>query len=129
MNKTKDKLYCVYVHVFPNKKKYVGKTSKPLRARWDGGLGYAGQWDMCNAVLKYGWDNIKHYIVADGLCEHEAALLEAYLIKKWKTCTKSYGYNMILPAVDGLDSFNPGEIKIKDLMQKKFYICNLFDLF
>ena len=34
------KKYSVYVHTFPNGKKYVGVTCLPVNARWSNGRGY-----------------------------------------------------------------------------------------
>ena len=52
------KKFCVYVHVFPNNKKYFGITSKRPNARWEGGTGYDKEHQpvMYNAIQKYGWN-------------------------------------------------------------------------
>lgn len=51
--------YSVYVHVFPNGKLYIGATRQEPKKRWRGGGGYRNQKAMHEAILKYGWDNIK----------------------------------------------------------------------
>lgn len=44
--------YTVYMHTFPNKKRYIGITKQELSRRWRGGKGYIGQ-PVYNAILKY----------------------------------------------------------------------------
>lgn len=87
------------MHVFPDGKRYVGSTCMPLRVRWDGGLGYVSQSRMFSAILKHGWENIKHYVLLDGLDRDTALDIEARLIRQWKTYTKGKGYNAIVPKV------------------------------
>lgn len=98
--------YKVYVHVFPDGKRYVGCTCQPVKQRWDGGLGYRGRTRVFRAILNYGWNNIRHYILMDNLTKEEAFLYEAAFIYSWKTYTKSKGYNMIAPKIDGADDIN-----------------------
>lgn len=43
-----------------------------------------------NAIIKYGWDNIEHYIVVSGLPEDMAKKLEIHLISFFKACNRSY---------------------------------------
>ena len=62
MSEKKQKTWSVYVHVFPNGKRYVGITGRPVKERWKNGSGYHGQ-VVENAIKKYGWDNIKHEIL------------------------------------------------------------------
>lgn len=94
------KKYCVYMHIFPNNKKYIGITCKKPEARWENGNGYDKDHQpiMYNAIKKYGWKNIEHIIVKDNLSRTEANKLEQELIKKYKTNCKRYGdlfgYNM-----------------------------------
>lgn len=45
--------YKVYMHIFPNGKKYIGITSQSLKDRFDGGYGYQTP-IMRNAIRKYG---------------------------------------------------------------------------
>lgn len=85
--------YCVYVHIFPNKKKYVGQTSDPAK-RWANGKGYARQRIVYAAIKKYGWENIDHIIVADGLSKAEADDLERKLIADYDAIES--GYNVLI---------------------------------
>lgn len=98
--------YKVYVHVFPDGKRYVGCTCQEPKARWSGGLGYQRGTKVFRAILKYGWNNIRHYVLMDNLTRDEALLYESAFIHGWKTYTKSYGYNTIAPKIDGSDEIN-----------------------
>lgn len=93
----------------------------PLSARWDGGLGYARQKRMFSAIVKFGWDKVRHYILFDGLEKGEAELIEAALIREWKTTMRGKGYNSVQPNVDGFDTFvvpKFNKIQIEDCCKK-----------
>lgn len=85
--------YKVYMHIFPDHKRYIGMTCKDLHERWNNGMGYIDHNKVFNAICKFGWDNIKHYLLFDGLSKEEAVLIENALILKFKSHHKSYGYN------------------------------------
>lgn len=90
----------MYVHIFPNKKRYFGITSKKPKNRWENGSGYDKnrQPVIYNAIRKYGWENIKHIILYENLNFVEACDKERMLIAKFKTnCSRygnDFGYNM-----------------------------------
>lgn len=87
--------YKVYMHVFPNGKVYIGLTSKRLPCeRWCGGHGYSGQPFMWRAIQKYGWKNIRHVILADGLKKAEAEALEVEKIAEHRANDSRFGYNI-----------------------------------
>lgn len=98
---TENKKYCVYIHTSPSGKRYIGQTGKKPERRWDNGNGYLsknknGKYNQpafANAILKYGWDNFEHEIVATNLTKEEADTLEKALIKKMDTMNYKYGYN------------------------------------
>lgn len=75
----KDKKWILYRHTSPSGKVYVGITSKSVNKRWDGGRGYKTCIYFYNAILKYGWDNIKHEILFTDLEEKRAKSLEIEL--------------------------------------------------
>lgn len=86
--------YQVYVHTFPNNKKYVGlSTLENINRRWKNGYGYKTQKLIYRAILKYGWENIKHTVYQ---CETESEMryLERYLISYYQTRDRKYGYNI-----------------------------------
>lgn len=88
-------MYCVYKHTFPNNKVYIGITSlNPLRRWKQNGMGYKGQRFVFNAILKYGWDNIKHEILYSNLTKEEACQKEIELIAEYKSNNRKYGYNI-----------------------------------
>lgn len=59
--------WLVYVHLSPSNKIYVGITSRDPNYRWLNGKGYTRCSKFYNAILKYGWDNIQHFIIAQNL--------------------------------------------------------------
>lgn len=87
------KNYIVYVHTFPNNKKYVGITCQNINRRWRNGDGYIGQ-VVHDAIIKYGWDNIQHEIIKTGLSKEDAENLEIELIKKYHSLSHENGYNV-----------------------------------
>lgn len=91
--KTKTGNYSVYKHICPNGKIYIGITSKEPAQRWRNGQGYKGNKHFWRAIIKYGWDNIKHEILYTGLFKEEACQIEINLISKFKSNSSEYGYN------------------------------------
>ena len=85
--------YTVYMHEFPNKKVYIGITSRKTWERWSGGHGYKTQPLMWNAIKKYGWQNIRHVVIESGLTQAEAEAKERELIIQYKSNTREHGYN------------------------------------
>lgn len=86
--------YLVYKHTCPNNKVYVGITKLNPLVRWGkNGSNYRGQ-VFYNAILKYGWDNIKHEILYTDLSKEEAECKEVELIAEHKSNNKDYGYNI-----------------------------------
>lgn len=85
--------YYVYKHTLPNGKVYIGITRQEPEKRWKRGLGYEGC-VFFSAVQKYGWDNINHEILYDGLTEEQACDKEIELIAQYKSNDRRYGYNV-----------------------------------
>ena len=88
MNKT----YTVYMHIFPNGKKYVGITSQyPVEKRWySTGGGYRKCPKMWKAIQKYGWENVKHVVIYEDLPKAMAEAVEMRLIKEHNTIRNGY---------------------------------------
>ena len=63
----KEKKFCVYAHIFPNGKRYIGITSKHPNARWESGNGYRDGSPIRNAINKYGWENFEHIILEENI--------------------------------------------------------------
>ena len=80
--------------MFPNNKKYIGLTGQEPLKRWGvNGAGYKYQDKMFNAIMYYGWKNVKHYILYKNLTQNEAIKLEKEMIAKYNTTDPQYGYN------------------------------------
>ena len=85
--------YCVYIHTTPDGRKYVGITCNEPETRWDNGHGYKANTNFFNAIVKYGWINIQHEIIATNLTKDEASQKEGELIRSLKTDNIDYGFN------------------------------------
>lgn len=85
-------LYCVYMHTLPNGKRYVGISQNPIR-RWNSGRGYRKNPTFFADIEKYGWDNIQHEILYEGLSHQFAKQVEHNLIVEYKTMSNQNGYN------------------------------------
>lgn len=97
-------MWCVYVHISPSNKYYVGITSKEPKVRWGhNGNAYQTQY-FSNAIKKYGWDNFQHEIIAENLTEDEAKNFEKVLISKLRSNERDFGYN-ITKGGDGVCGF------------------------
>ncbi len=93
--------YKVYKHTTPNGKVYIGVTSEEdINKRWKYGGGYKDQ-IFGKAVKKYGWNNIEHTILYEGLTQEEASKKEIELINKYKSSDSKYGYNITEGGVGG----------------------------
>lgn len=87
--------YKVYIHIFPNKKVYIGITKQKPEYRWRNGKHYYNNDYMTNAIIKYGWENIKHEIFFNNLSKKEAEQKEIELIRKYKSNIREFGYNIL----------------------------------
>lgn len=95
MEETNDKKYCVYMHISPSNKRYIGITSiSPPEDRWKNGHGYRHNEYFSRAIDKYGWENFQHQIIANDLTEDEAIEMEISLISEYNTTDINYGYNL-----------------------------------
>ena len=89
---TKQLAYFVYIHTFPNGKKYVGCTTRKPECRWREGKGYYLQKHLYNAIQKYGWSNVTHEVIEVDSKE-EMYYAEKYLIAYYHTAENEFGYN------------------------------------
>ena len=98
--------YLVYMHTNNiNGKRYIGITRQNIKYRWrSDGSGYFRSPYFYNAILKHGWDNFEHSILADSLTKQEAASMEKAYIKEYRTQDNRYGYNMTAGG-DGTSEF------------------------
>ncbi len=86
--------YCVYQHISPAGKSYVGITKQEPKKRFQNGKGYRHNDYFYKAILKYGWENFQHNIIESGLTKEEAESAEIALISKIKSNDKAHGYNI-----------------------------------
>lgn len=86
--------YTVYMHTVPNGKVYIGITRQKPEDRWLCGKGYQKQQYFYNAILKYGWKNIKHEILRTNLSKEEAEADEVELIARYRSNERQFGYNI-----------------------------------
>lgn len=82
--------YCIYRHTSPSGKVYIGITSKNPNIRWQNGTGYVKCTLFHKAILKYGWDAIKHEILFCNLSKEKAIHLEIEFIRHYKNLGISY---------------------------------------
>ena len=86
--------YSAYGHIFENYKCYIGQTKQNPKDRWDNGNGYETQ-VVYNPIKKYGWDNISHVVICNGLTQEQVNDIEVALIYILKsTNIEEFGYNV-----------------------------------
>ena len=99
MNETVNR-WTIYMYTFPNGKKYIGATTRPMTHRQ--GTDWS-KYKRCKllyeAIQEFGADSIDQTILFEGLMENRiAAELEAFFIEVYKTnanrySNPCYGYN------------------------------------
>jgi hypothetical protein len=62
--------------------------------RWKNGKGYELCTAFNRAIQKYGWANITHEILFEGLSKEEACKTEQKLIEQYQSADPEYGYNL-----------------------------------
>lgn len=87
------KKYTIYVHLVPNGKAYVGKTSMKPEYRWWNGKGYEYNEAFYSDILKYGWDNIDHIVLAEVHGKEKAQEEEKRFVGIFRSYNSLYGYN------------------------------------
>ena len=115
--------WTVYMHLFPNNKRYIGITHyEDPTQRWGvGGTNYIGQY-VYSGISKYGWDNIQHIVLFDNLTLPQAALLESCYIALYSSNNIAYGYNKTYGGEFPLDLVKNEYFIV--VTPKKYFICN-----
>jgi group I intron endonuclease len=85
--------YTLYRHISPTGKVYIGITRLDPNARWRNGHGYVNNKHFFNAIMKHGWDNFTHDILAHDLTKDEACAAEQEAIAFYRSNDPKYGYN------------------------------------
>lgn len=101
--------WCVYIHISPSNKAYIGITSGVPEHRWQSGAGYLkktkyGDYQqpaIASAINKYGWDNFEHIVWAEQLTKDQACKIERLLILLFNTQNRDFGYNIRPGGSDG----------------------------
>lgn len=93
-----EKEYYVYCHLNKiNNKRYFGITKQFPEHRW--GVDGVNYKDKCphfwSAIVKYGWNNFEHIIIASKLTKQDACQMEIDLIAEYKTQNGEFGYNIL----------------------------------
>lgn len=99
--------YSVYMHVAPNGKKYIGITKRSPESRWK--QGYGNNEYFTRAIEKYGWNNIEHTVLFDGVSATFAHGAEIYLISHHKTHDREHGYNIAHGGIGGCAGYHHTE--------------------
>lgn len=107
-----NKKWTLYRHTSPSGKVYIGITSRDVYKRWNKGMGYKPCKLFFRAILKYGWDNIKHEVLFTNLEEDRAKGLEIELIKHYKSLEISYN---LTNGGDGMLGYIPSEDTINKM--------------
>lgn len=85
--------FYVYLHTFPNGKKYVGVTENIIKRWGKDGIPYSRNIKMYEDIIKYGWDNIIHETLIKTESEVDARNLEKRLIELLDLTNDNNGYN------------------------------------
>ena len=72
--------YMVYAHILPNKMTYFGMSKRQPCFRWHP-LQYKTT-ALVPYIERYGWENIEHKVLIDGLTEQQARLVEDWFVRK-----------------------------------------------
>ena len=88
-------MYNIYVHTFPDGRKYVGSTKKQNpKKRWKGSQGYRKHKTLFNAIKSVGWNNIQHEILETVEDKETAFKREEYYTLLWRTNEPEFGFNI-----------------------------------
>ena len=112
-------MYTVYKHTTPSGKVYIGITKNKPEKRWESGSGYKQNKHFYSAILKYGWENIKHEIVCTGLSKWQAGKVEQSLIKYFDSTNHNKGYNHSIGGECGSLGVHPSDVTRKKLSKAR----------
>lgn len=83
--------YYVYYHQTPDKLIYFGVSQQQPYTRWNPSL--YKKTALESYIKEFGWENIKHAVIQDGLTKEQAYVIENALIKQGKIdgfCINNY---------------------------------------
>lgn len=102
--------YYVYYHQTPDKLVYFGMSRQQPCRRWMIS-NYKGK-SLYSYIEKFGWENIKHAVIQDGLTKEQAQKVEGYLIKRAKA--DGFSINQI-----GSGGWTKNKEKLKEYKRKQ----------
>lgn len=97
-------MYYVYVHTVPNGKIYIGQA-RNLLERWNNGEGYKQNEAFYEDICIYGWNKIRHEVIAEYNERETAVRLETLLIALLKAENPDYGYNQTSFYSEAMDKY------------------------
>lgn len=86
-------MYSIYKLTSPEGKIYIGQTKQTLEKRWNNGYGYTANKPLYDDIIKFGWVNFKHELLAEVETKVEATKIERAYILEYKSNDANYGYN------------------------------------
>lgn len=122
-----DTEYTVYKHTAPNGKVYIGITKQKPEQRWRNGNGYKNNKHFYNAILKYGWKNIKHEIICQApLSSAQVGAVEKSFIHLYDSTNPDKGYNNSIGGECGTLGVHPSDETRRKISEanKRAYILN-----
>lgn len=84
--------YYIYIHTTPEHMRYVGLSKHP-KQRWNNGEGYKKNEEFYKDIQKFGWNNIKHEIIAESYYGWVARKIEKCIISVFKKRGLAYNKN------------------------------------
>lgn len=118
--------YIIYRHKTPNGKVYIGQTKKAPHDRWKAnGSGYTCHRHgfFWKAICKYGWENIRHEILAEGLSKEDADRLEKFFIALYQSDQREYGYNARSGGTSGYIYSEQSKRNISEGLKRRYKEC------
>lgn len=116
--------YIIYEYIFPNGKRYIGKTCRTMNERQGSEMErYRRCTLLYNAIKKYGIDSIKTIILYEGeMTTARSSEIERFYIAFFKTNANrykspSYGYNLT-DGGEGVAGWKPDEKRLKVLQEQ-----------
>lgn len=86
-----ERKYQVYMHISPEGKRYIGASKEGYKTRWAKNKYHDSVFG--DACQKFGWENMQHVVLFEGLTFEEAHDLEEAMIAKYDTMNPAKGYN------------------------------------
>ena len=111
--------YCIYAHISPNKKAYIGVTkfgNNPNK-RWRKGRHYEYNKEFTQDIKKYSWGSFEHIILQYAHNEEFAYILEQMWVNYYKN--RGTVYNITGGGKGALGTHCTEENKVKNSLRMK----------